>query len=608
MNPILLFTRKFEPLKLITLGFLALFLVVSCKKDGGNLTTSSTGLATVTTDTTADTPATTASQTAYYIDASAGNDSNSGTESSPIKSLSGAEGLDFSTIKTIYLKRGETWRESFTFPTSGISLSAYGTGAFPLLDGRREISTWQNLGSDLYSSQVTLGSSEGLGNLSMDGSLLAAVAWSTDVSTTLGGAANSSFTYNYATSTLYVKISDSPANHSFYASSILTAITAKGLSKVKVENVNIIGFSLHGVNFSNCSSCSVKSSTISNIGGAVIAAGYLYAGNGIEFGDSSSGGIVDGVTVSNIFDSCLSPQTYTANQTASAFEFKNSTLSYCGFAGIEISVLSNGGTTGSQISNVAISNINISSTGNGWSGRRYGTEGHGVRIGADTGAGTISGVTLSGVNINGAVGDGVKVFGESGVITIEKSKIYSGSLLGVNVADASATGLKLVMQTSQVYSNSGYGLSLNVPNGLGLQLYQNSFYENGVISVAIMGQAGEALIKNNLFDGASAITHLYTTSALIGASLDYNCYKEGTNMFGYNASAYSTIAAFRTGESLEANGVAAAALNLTSASTGDLSLATGSPCRSVGDSGVGVSTDYQSTSYRSPPSMGALEY
>jgi hypothetical protein len=82
----------------------------------------------------------TESSTSYYIDATAGSDSNNGlTTGAAWKTLAKATNFQFTTTDSVLLKRGETWNEAFYFPTNGLTLDAYGTGADPILDGQGAI-------------------------------------------------------------------------------------------------------------------------------------------------------------------------------------------------------------------------------------------------------------------------------------------------------------------------------------------------------------------------------------------------------------------------------------------------------------------------------------
>lgn len=81
----------------------------------------------------------------YYVDATAGSDANDGlTTGTPWQTMTKVAATSFSSGDIIRLKRGETWMltpsgtksSGFTMPSSGITLTAYGTGDLPILDGQ----------------------------------------------------------------------------------------------------------------------------------------------------------------------------------------------------------------------------------------------------------------------------------------------------------------------------------------------------------------------------------------------------------------------------------------------------------------------------------------
>ena len=60
--------------------------------------------------------------TTYYVDASNGNDSNSGTsQSTAWKTISKVNSMSFQPGDQILFKRGEQWREKLQIPSSGAS-------------------------------------------------------------------------------------------------------------------------------------------------------------------------------------------------------------------------------------------------------------------------------------------------------------------------------------------------------------------------------------------------------------------------------------------------------------------------------------------------------
>ena len=551
----------------------------------------------------------------FYIDASSGDDTNAGTsDCEPWQTLAKASNSSFSPGDTIYLKRGETWFEQLSLSNSNVSIDAYGNGSLPTIDGSVIAENWSNEGNGIYSSHLAHDSTEGLGNISEDGVMMAFVAWAGDAATTLESAADGSFSYDYFAQTIYIKSNTDPSVKLYRASKKFFGIRAIDINNITIENIHITRFSLHGIEFKNCRGCAVSNSQVDNGGGTVITivgpenTNYLYAGNGIEFGLSSTETSIDTVTVSNIFDSCISPQTYDNQQIAADQIYTNMTLARCGFAGVEISVLSNDGRTGSTISNISITNSNITAMGKGWSGRRYGSEGHGIRIQADVGAGSIANSLISQTSISGVAGDGIRIVGDTGTTTVRQTSITASAGNGIRMFSEASGSSKLQLNTSLIYNNGEDGLNYNCPDCQGLNIYHNTFYDNSKINLAIFGQSNEALIKNNLFFSSTAMTHLYVSQTLAGGDVDHNCYNDSSNLFGYNDTAYSTVVAFNNGTGFEVNGLGNGTVGLTEPENENFTLTSNSSCKNMGIIGIGISSDYAGENYNTPPSAGAYQF
>lgn len=550
----------------------------------------------------------TTATTNYYVDFTNGNDSNPGTVSAPWKTLSKISNTSFTSASTIYFKKSEVWNETLTLNSSHLTIDSYGSGTAPEISGvATAVSTsWTNLGGGIYSQAFSLGGGEALGNIAANGSMLSFVSWNTDATTTLGSVGNDSYSYDYSLNKIFIKVASNPALDTYTYSKRLYGIDAQSLSNIIIKNITISRFSLHGIHFKDCSSCSVSTVTVDGGGGAVInVSPLLYAGNGIEFGGSSSYGVVDSSVIKNIFDSCISPQTYANNKTADNFTFSNLILDKCGLAGIELSVLSNGGSTGSQLKNVTISSSAISDMGRGWSGRRYGTAGNGINISADSGAGTLSNIQVTTTTVTHSIGDGIKISGEVGVVTLSRLKL-TGNNYGTSFADSTSTSTKINLSSSLLYNNASYGFFYNSTSALGFQIYQNTFYKNGTINLGIFNQAGTAKIENNLFSSDAAMTHLYSANALVSPTVNHNCYTNLINMFGYNGSAYSSLAAFNTATGFEAAGIEGL-VDLNNPNTENFNLLGTSACVAIGSSSIGVTVDYDGFLFHTIPSAGAYE-
>lgn len=550
-----------------------------------------------------------------YVDATLGNDTTgNGTQTLPYQTLAKLATLTYSVPTTIYLKRGEVWHESLLIPASKITVDAYSTGAFPQINGSRQIFTWSPVLTNIYSAVVILNTGEALGNLSENGTMMTFVPWNTNIATTFASAPFGSYSYDFNLDTLYIKKATSPTGFTYLASVKLYGIQASGLSDISIKNVDVTRSSLHGIEFKNCVRCNVTNVTLENIGGAVIGANtsappdYLYAGNAIDYSNNSTDGQVSSVTITDIFDSCLAVETYTSNSTAASISMDNALISKCGFAGVELSVLSNGGTNiNSAINNVTVSNTAVISAGKGWSGNRYGTTGHGMRIVADQNAGTMSGISVQTFTASDSAGDGIYIGGEVGTVNLHRINSHNNAGRGINVLDANATTLGLKLSSSLIYNNTGNGVAYNAPQGVGLQIYHNTFYNNGTINLAIYNQANLADIRNNAFYSSSAMAHLYSAAALSNPTVDHNCYNNVTNMFGYNGMTYSSVSAFNTATGFEANGIGGA-VGLANPASGIFTLLSTSDCIGRGDSTDGITEDYTGGAFSSPPSSGAYEY
>lgn len=548
-----------------------------------------------------------------YIDAALGNDvTGDGSISLPYRSFARLSSLIYSGNTTIYLKRGDIWHEPLIIPASNITVDAYGSGALPIIDCSRQVGNWTNLGNGLYTTHVILNSSEALGNLSENGVMMTFVAWNTNAITTFTSAGTGSFSYDYATSTLYIKPASIPGNNSYMASVQLRGVYANKLTDIAIRHLQVQRVSLHGIEFDNCVRCSVANVTVINSGGAVIgsnvssAPDYLYAGNGIDYSNNSSYGSVNNVTVSGIFDSCLAIEAYEANSTASSIDLGNAQLARCGFAGIEVSVQSNQSTnTNSLIDGVSLHDIQIDSAGKGWSGRRYGTTGHGIRIVADQNAGSMKNLSIVRTTVTNSAGDGIKLAGKLNLVSLHRIQSAQNAGAGINIADATTTSLAIKLSSSLLDNNTGYGLSYNAPQAAGLQIYHTDFIDNGSINLAIFAQSNLADIRNNLFYASSPMTDLYSAAALVNPTVDNNCYNDTTNMFGYNGTTYSTVTGFQSATGLESNGMGSGNVGLSNPSISDFTLQANSSCIGLGDNTDGVTEDYTGKTYASPPASGA---
>jgi hypothetical protein len=99
----------------------------------------------------------------YYVDASGGNDSNSGlTSASAWKTIAKVNAASFVAGDQILFKRGEVWRESLVPPSNGasgspIAFDAYGAGEAPTITGALDLpaSAWTIDSGSIWKATVT---------------------------------------------------------------------------------------------------------------------------------------------------------------------------------------------------------------------------------------------------------------------------------------------------------------------------------------------------------------------------------------------------------------------------------------------------------------------
>ncbi|HVE60257.1 MAG TPA: hypothetical protein VNA26_00455, partial [Chitinophagaceae bacterium] len=113
----------------------------------------------------------TANATNYYFSSSSGDDSRSSAEaqnpSTPWRSLDKLNAI-FSSLRPgdgVYLRRGDVFDGAITATASGapgqpITISAYGSGARPVISGLSTLSGWYSVGDNIWASyNAALGSS-----------------------------------------------------------------------------------------------------------------------------------------------------------------------------------------------------------------------------------------------------------------------------------------------------------------------------------------------------------------------------------------------------------------------------------------------------------------
>lgn len=92
----------------------------------------------------------------YYV-AVNGSDSNAGTQAAPWQTLAKVNSMTFVPGDSILFRRGDTFSGSIVPKSSGssgapITYGAYGSGANPIITGLADVSSWTNLGGNIWES------------------------------------------------------------------------------------------------------------------------------------------------------------------------------------------------------------------------------------------------------------------------------------------------------------------------------------------------------------------------------------------------------------------------------------------------------------------------
>jgi hypothetical protein len=109
--------------------------------------------------------------TTYYVNATSGNDSNSGWSSgTPWKTISKVNSSSFQPGDSILFKRGELWREQLIPPSSGsassvITFGTYSTGVNPVISGANVVNGLPYMVNDTFTGNAVRGWVTGRGTV-----------------------------------------------------------------------------------------------------------------------------------------------------------------------------------------------------------------------------------------------------------------------------------------------------------------------------------------------------------------------------------------------------------------------------------------------------------
>ena len=256
----------------------------------------------------------------YYVDATVGNNQNTGL--SPAAAWQGLERVNLAELKpgdTVLFKRGETWRGQLV-PNSGkegapVTYGAYGRGARPLVLGsvsRSEPGNWQAEGKNLWSTVKSAAPllSVDVGNIIFDqGKAVGVKKWKREDLKQPGD-------YWYDAQTRQVTLYEEKNPAELYQSIELALrrhiVDEGNKSYVTYDNLALKCGAAHGFGGASTHHIIIRQCDVAWIGG-----GHQFTtpegrpvrfGNGIEFWSNAHDNLVEGCRIWEIYDAAVTNQ------------------------------------------------------------------------------------------------------------------------------------------------------------------------------------------------------------------------------------------------------------------------------------------------------------
>jgi len=517
--------------------------------------------------------------TTYYIDGDKGSDDFSGfSPTTPWKTIAKVNAASLDPGDIVYLRTDDTWRELLTVPTSGsaglpITFTKYDStgesGADPIISGADLLKggSLVNVSGDKW---YILGYSTA--------PLIAVFRDTLGVKAATSAAVDAEKEWFWTTAgddTLFIYSTDT-TDIEYGQRSILIDIVGKNYITVdgiagKISNSN--GFRATDADFITFNAVDVS---------------YCWDNNLIFY---DTGGAA-----------------YDSNMTIT-----NSTFSYAGENGIG---------TGQYYKNVLIQGNTLHHNGQDGSDAYNGAlymwdDAHGTSYGfiVENNIAHNNGRNYAGVRVASSTGgyglwtDTQGSNAGADPIIIRYNITYNNTHTGVfleNTPDAQAyynisyddsSGIRVATSDADYHADDNL-------------VYNNTVYNASSYAIHVGDDSTEGtIVKNNIVHTAG--TGIFYHENANTTTMDYNLYYDATltNKFNWNGSTSSTLAAWQSASSQEANSLPIADPLFTNAASNDFTLTASSPCINAGVS-VGLVLDYAGNTvpFETLPDIGAYEY
>lgn len=543
----------------------------------------------------------------YYVDATLGLDTNSGlTQALPWQTIAKVNAATLLNGDSVLFRRGERWRENLILSYSGISgrpitFGAYGTGNKPIIDGTDVIAGWALDSGAIYKVTVAVGyeHTQIHQQTFVDGETRLARK------TSKGAMAAGSFYWDGPNDILYVWLTDSsdPAGHTIEFSRSFHA------APQRQETVNLAGYS------------------------------YL---------------VFDGL---KIYRACLDGLCDVTG-TSHDVTVKNCEISWCSRSGINFNApfLDTDGTN--RVNNVIRNNIihDVLSQGIWVGSGSYLIEDNEVyncrkdsALGYTTGIVDGSGVIIGsgafntifrrnyihdpGTNWFFMTEYQIPAYGHNAVQPVN-CQIYNNRFVRNNAAagglDIELGGNGDLFYNNIVHVQLGSAIQIGQTGGAGgaptgVKVYHNTVIGEDIAGVYMLNiwASSNGEVKNNIFRRTSA-SNKYQINLRNEAVTGYrfaanDFYTYGNAGWIYKATNCNTYAAWVA--ALAADGAAnnvdannsivtdpVMVADTTAEPNTNMHLQVTSPCRNIGVTGLGITTDYDGIPWGATPDIGAYKY
>ncbi|HGX92822.1 MAG TPA: right-handed parallel beta-helix repeat-containing protein, partial [Candidatus Tenderia sp.] len=377
----------------------------------------------------------------YFVDAIHGDDTNSGlSTNAPWKTLARFSSVDLSTGDGIRLKRGGEWVGTLDLLAAGtaeapITIEPYGEGSPPRIMGTKCLSPicgntdtlWTAEGNNIYRAHLDFTP----GVVLSGDSALHFINYDTLASAKARMSPGSSF-FEPSTSTLFVRTSSgsSPAEFNLQAAQQSFAIQLMGSRHIRIQGIALRGSRRHCMLITHSTDIELDDLTIDYCGGQWDEEGGFYLGNGVEIAGASARITLRDSTLTDIFDSGVSPQAYLWSDFAiEDVHIVGNRIERCGLAGVEVTVWAQD----AALRDIVIENNSLTEMGGGWAGQ-YNTNninGVGIVAMAPDPSSAISGLVIRGNTITRGTLDGIALGFDTGHVVIDRNILQDNAGVGV---------------------------------------------------------------------------------------------------------------------------------------------------------------------------------